>query len=101
MSQTPKKSDVRIGPGLYAVLMTAGHHALRRIGPRSRNDWLRWGSSFHTHEKRREEDQMERFNMSMRKYLKEVGVTSQQAIERVVREQNLAGKGKLQVRMVL
>ena len=43
---------------------------------------------------------MERFNMSMRKYLKEVGVTSQQAIERVVREQNL-GKGKLQVRMVL
>ena len=24
---------------------------------------------------------MERFNMSMRKYLKEVGVTSQQAIE--------------------
>jgi hypothetical protein len=47
------------------------------------------------------EDQMERFNMSMRKYLKEVGVTSQQAIERVVREQNLAGKGKPQVRMVL
>ena len=44
---------------------------------------------------------MERFNMSMRKYLKEVGVTSQQAIERLVREQNLAGKGKLQVRMVL
>ena len=44
---------------------------------------------------------MERFNMSMRKYLREVGVTSQQAIERVVREQNLAGKGKLQVRMVL
>ena len=34
---------------------------------------------------------MERFNMSMRKYLKEVGVTSQQAIERAVREQNLAG----------
>ena len=44
---------------------------------------------------------MERFNMSMRKYLKEVGVTSQQAIEHLVREQNLAGKGKLQVRMVL
>jgi Family of unknown function (DUF6494) len=44
---------------------------------------------------------MERFNMSMRKYLKEVGVTSQQAIEQLVREQNLAGKGKLQVRMVL
>ena len=43
---------------------------------------------------------MERFNMSMRKYLKEVGVTSQQAIERVVREQT-AGKGKLKVKMVL
>ena len=44
---------------------------------------------------------MERFNMSMRKYLKEVGVTSQQALEHLVREQNLTGKGKLQVRMVL
>jgi Family of unknown function (DUF6494) len=44
---------------------------------------------------------MERFNMSIRKYLKEVGVTAQQAIERVVREQKLAGKGKLKVKMVL
>jgi Family of unknown function (DUF6494) len=44
---------------------------------------------------------MERFNMSMPKYLKEVGVTSQQAIEHLVREQNLAGEGKLEVRMVL
>jgi hypothetical protein len=44
---------------------------------------------------------MERFNMSMRKYLKEVGVTSQEAIERVVREEKLAGKGKLKVKMVL
>jgi hypothetical protein len=43
----------------------------------------------------------QRFNMSMRKYLKEVGVTSQQAIERVVRDEGLAGKGKLKVRMVL
>jgi len=43
----------------------------------------------------------QRFNMSMRKYLKEVGVTSQQAIERVVREKGLAGKGKLKVKMVL
>jgi hypothetical protein len=43
----------------------------------------------------------QRFNMSMRKYLKEVGVTSQQAIERVVRDEDLAGKGKLKVRMVL
>ena len=40
-------------------------------------------------------------NMSMRKYLKEVGVTSQQAIEQVVREERLAGKGKLKVKMVL
>lgn len=44
---------------------------------------------------------MERFNISLRKYLKEVGVTSQQAIEQVVRDEDLAGKGKLTVRMVL
>jgi hypothetical protein len=44
---------------------------------------------------------MEKFNMTMRKYLKEVGVTSQQAIEHVVREEKLAGKGKLKVKMVL
>jgi len=37
----------------------------------------------------------------MRKFLKEAGVTSQQAIERVVREENLAGKGRLKVKMVL
>ena len=43
----------------------------------------------------------QRFNMSMRKYLKEVGVTSQQAIEQVVREKSLGGKGKLKVKMVL
>ena len=43
----------------------------------------------------------QRFNMSMRKYLKEEGVTSQQAIESVVREEGLAGKGKLKVKMVL
>jgi histidinol phosphatase-like enzyme len=43
----------------------------------------------------------QRFNMSMRKYLKEVGVTSQQAIERVVREESLAGKSKLKMKMVL
>lgn len=43
----------------------------------------------------------QRFNMSMRKFLKEVGVTSQQAIERVVREENLGGKGKLKVKMTL
>jgi len=43
----------------------------------------------------------EKFNMSMRKFLKQVGVTSQQEIERVVREANLQGKGKLAVKMVL
>ena len=43
----------------------------------------------------------QRFNMSMRKFLKEVGVTSQQEIERVVREEELAGKGKLKMKMVL
>jgi hypothetical protein len=43
----------------------------------------------------------QRFNMSLRKYLKEVGVTSQQEIERVVREGGLGGKGKLKVKMVL
>ena len=44
---------------------------------------------------------MERFNISMRKYLKEVGVTSQHAIEHLVRAENLAGKGKLKVKMIL
>jgi hypothetical protein len=39
----------------------------------------------------------QRFNMSMRRFLKEVGVTSQQAIERVVREGDLGGKGKLKI----
>jgi Family of unknown function (DUF6494) len=43
----------------------------------------------------------QRFNMSMRKFLKEVGVTSQQEIERVVREEGLAGKGKLKLKAVL
>ena len=42
-----------------------------------------------------------RFNMSMRKYLKEVGVTSQQAIEEFVRDEQLGGKGKLKMKMVL
>ncbi len=40
------------------------------------------------------------FNMSMRKFLKQVGVTSQHAIEELVREQKLSG-GTLKVRMVL
>ena len=41
------------------------------------------------------------FNMSLRKFLKQVGVTSQQEIERVVREGKMAGKGKLKVKIVL
>lgn len=43
----------------------------------------------------------EKFNLSLRRFLKEVGISSQQEIERVVREHDLAGKGKLKVRMVL
>lgn len=43
----------------------------------------------------------QRFNLSMRRFLKEVGVSSQQAIERVVREEGLGGKGKLKMKMVL
>lgn len=48
--------------------------------------------------------QDERFNMSMRKFLKQVGVTSQQEIERIVREKGLSSgvlDGKLRVRVVL
>lgn len=43
----------------------------------------------------------ETFNLSLRRFLKEVGISSQQEIERIVRERNLAGQGKLKVRMVL
>jgi hypothetical protein len=44
----------------------------------------------------------DRFNISMRKFLKQVGVTSQREIERVVRQQGLVGKGGvLKVKMVL
>ena len=43
----------------------------------------------------------DRFNMSMRRFLKEVGVTSQHAIEAVVRDGGLEGQGKLKVKMVL
>ena len=43
----------------------------------------------------------DKFNMSLRRFLKEVGVTSQQEIERVVREKSLRGKGTLKVKMVL
>jgi uncharacterized protein DUF6494 len=45
----------------------------------------------------------EDFNMSMRKFLKRVGVTSQQQIEEAVRTARAAGKtgGAMQVRMTL
>jgi Family of unknown function (DUF6494) len=43
----------------------------------------------------------EPFNLSLRRFLKEVGISSQQEIERTVREHDLAGKGKLKVKMVL
>ena len=42
----------------------------------------------------------DRFNMSLRKFLKQVGVTSQREIERVARDEPL-DKGKLKVRIVL
>lgn len=43
----------------------------------------------------------ETFNMSMRKFLKQVGVTSQQEIERIVRDSNLSGQTTLNVKVVL
>ena len=42
----------------------------------------------------------DRFNMSMRKFLKQVGVTSQRELERVVHGKT-PPKGPLRVRMVL
>jgi hypothetical protein len=44
----------------------------------------------------------DKFNLSLRKFLKHVGVTSQREIERVVREASpTKGKGPLKVKMVL
>lgn len=42
----------------------------------------------------------ERFNMSLRKFLKQVGVTSQREIEQIVRDGNVQG-GSLKVKVVL
>jgi 16S rRNA U516 pseudouridylate synthase RsuA-like enzyme len=42
----------------------------------------------------------DRFNMAVRKFLKEVGVTSQREIERVVRESQVKGSA-LRLRMTL
>jgi len=41
------------------------------------------------------------FNMSMRKFLKQVGVTSQQAIETAVRDANPAGGKSYKVQAVI
>lgn len=41
------------------------------------------------------------FNISLRKFLKQVGVTSQRAIEDAVAEGGLKGSGKLIVRAVV
>ena len=43
----------------------------------------------------------QRFNMSMRKFLKVVGVTSQHEIERLVQDENVGCKRELKVKMVL
>lgn len=42
----------------------------------------------------------DKFNISLRKFLKQVGVTSQGEIERIVRE-GTAKSGKLEVKVVL
>jgi hypothetical protein len=42
----------------------------------------------------------DKFNISLRKFLKQVGVTSQREIEKIVRE-GTAKSGKLKVKMVL
>jgi hypothetical protein len=42
----------------------------------------------------------DRFNQSLRKFLKQVGVTSQREVERIVRERRIE-KGPLKVKVVL
>ena len=43
----------------------------------------------------------DRFNMSLRKFLKQVGVTSQQQIEKIVREGGASDAASIKVKMVL
>jgi len=43
----------------------------------------------------------EKFNMSMRKFLKQVGVTSQQQIEKAVREGSLSSQTTITAKVVL
>jgi 16S rRNA U516 pseudouridylate synthase RsuA-like enzyme len=48
-----------------------------------------------------EDFNQDRLNMSLRKFLKQVGVTSQRELEKLIDEKNLRGGGKLAVRAVL
>lgn len=43
----------------------------------------------------------DKFNMAVRKFLKEVGVTSQREIEKLAREGGFGGRKTLKVRMTL
>jgi len=43
----------------------------------------------------------DKFNMSLRKFLKQVGVTSQQQIEKMVRDGGASGASTLKVKVVL
>ena len=48
-----------------------------------------------------EDFNQDRLNMSLRKFLKQVGVTSQRELEKLIDEKGLRGGGKLTVRTVL
>ena len=48
-----------------------------------------------------EDFNQDRLNMSLRKFLKQVGVTSQRELEKLIDEKGLRGGGKLAVRAVL
>lgn len=48
-----------------------------------------------------EDFNQDRLNMSLRKFLKQVGVTSQRELEKLIDEKGLHGSGKLTVRAVL
>jgi len=48
-----------------------------------------------------EDFNQDRLNMSLRKFLKQVGVTAQRELEKLIDEKGLRGSGKLAVRAVL
>ncbi len=48
-----------------------------------------------------EDFNQDRLNMSLRKFLKQVGVTSQRELEKLIDEKSMRGGGKLAVRAVL